>query len=391
MVKRLINALIIILSCGVLASGEAVKLLRAAPEGGMSDSDNALERPIEEEYERLHVQLEELVKRRTSLEIRASGMAAQVTELKARLATESSRMDEFRLRDRLRESQVLADSLDELNITLARLAGEVKKRSLKFSGLYTAAIDSVSLELGDPLVERHAKEDLLRELDRLRKGREALLREQALMSAAIENTRGKGPGERRGRTGRPSLSIGKLAQAVRIRPEDSREEILEKADFIEDVAGKWKRALAALEKNIDHIEEESAVRKRLGEFAQEIALFDEAGVSSRAQQKRPGPADLAPQPGGEGDKSFAWPADGEAPIDMGMETIDRSENQGPEAAALDLELLDPESDLWLLQALEGISADDLEAAVRLLEARRDSIEKDLKSLEELEKIIRKEA
>ena len=63
----------------------------------------------------------------------------------------------------------------------------------------------------------------------------------------------------------------------------------------------------------------------------------------------------------------------------------------PDQLTFDLELGELESGMWLLENLENLSAGELEAAVGLLEARRDSLEENLDILRAMERDIRSKA
>ncbi|HUU29409.1 MAG TPA: hypothetical protein VM123_16525 [archaeon] len=319
---------------------------------------------IRRELAGLETQRAELVLCKDSLSRQADSLASEIAELKSRIAQNYSRLDQFRLQERLRASQVLADSLDKLTLKILELEKRLSRRTLEVISFYTAAIDSLSLEL-QASRNRAGKGELLKRIERLRQ-------ERAIFSDLGESPPAKGREGAR-------LSLEKLAGAARIGPRDSPEELREKANFLEDMAGKWMRALGKLEENLDRISEEGAMRKRLGEFAQEISLFDNAGVSSRAGQR----SQATPATGQE---TYRAPDEGTLML--------KNESLPPEAEglkSLDLELFNLEGDLWLQRNLENLSADEIEAAIRVLEARRDSLENDLRTLRELEQSLRSRA
>ena len=296
--------------------------------------------------------------RRDSLDARSARLASEIADLKARLSVSYSRIDEFRLKERLRASQVLADSLDQLNLELIDIAGKANILREQAIGLYTAAIDSLSLVL-ESKAPRDEKEGILRRIESLR-------RERAGLSQAGEGAQSKG------REVLP-LSLARLEEAVRIGPQDSPEEIKDKADFIADMAGKYSSAISTLEKNLGRLTRESAVRKRLNEFTQEISLFDEGGLSSKAGTR---------QPGASGETVVANEGRTFTPLGKSAEL------EGEKLTTINLELLNPEGDIWLIKNMEYLSPADIETAVKHLETRRDSLKIDLEHLRNLEKILR---
>jgi len=299
--------------------------------------------------------------RRDSLDARSARLASEIADLKARLSGSYSRIDEFRLKERLRASQVLADSLDQLNLELIDIAGKANILREQAIGLYTAAIDSLSLVL-ESKAPRDEKEGILRRIESLR-------RERAGLSQAGEGAQSKG------REVLP-LSLARLEEAVRIGPQDSPEEIKDKADFIADMAGKYSSAISTLEKNLGRLTRESAVRKRLNEFTQEISLFDEGGLSSKAGTRQPA---AGPSPG-----ETVVANEGRTFTPLGKS----AELEGEKLTTINLELLNPEGDIWLIKNMEYLSPADIEAAVKHLETRRDSLKIDLEHLRNLEKILR---
>ena len=302
--------------------------------------------------------------RRDSLAAKAGELAEEVAELKNCLSERFSPLDEMRLGERLRRSQVLADSLDAVNMAILELETKISRCRRLAIGAYTRAIDSLRLKL-DEAFERRAGEKIIRQIE-LARSRRAALAGDAENAADAEG-------------GSQLLSLGKLLEAVRITPGDTPEEIREKADFLQDVADKWLRTLSMLERSLERISEESAIRKRLSEFAQELSLFDETTLPGRAQQRAPA---------GSGNNGIS---NQEVEKGFSSTTALNPRMAAEPAPTYDLELYDPEGDLWLLQNLENLSPEDLEAAFGRLEARRDSLKSELDSLRAVEQGFRKTA
>jgi hypothetical protein len=303
--------------------------------------------------------------RRDSLNERASALAAETNRLKEKLAERTVSLDQYRLEEALRRSQALADSLDAAGTSLAGLDRRLADLRRTAGEAYSAALDSLSqaLETAGNQGERRV---LLKSIEKLRQAR-------ASLSQTAEPGASRRPGE-------PALGLEQLREVALITPQDSQEEIREKADFLSDVAGRWSRALEQIRKGIGRLSDEKEIRQRLGEFAQEISLFDGTAVSSRTATRSAPEAlsDKAPAPGTERAVSDFAP--------VFSETGTAASTQ-----SLDLELYDPEADLRLLQNLEHFSRDDLESAISRLAARSDSLQAELGLLRALELDLRKKA
>jgi hypothetical protein len=303
--------------------------------------------------------------RRDALQKQADELASEVARLKESLAGGFSRLEQYRLEGALRRSQVVADSIDLLNRTVSACTDELAARSLQATAYFTSVLDSLTLELKD-IRNKKLRGEMIEKIERLQAGRAALAR----YSTAA----------RSGKSSETGFSLSQLAQAVQVLPQDSPEEIREKADFITDIAARWSRTLTEVEKNIERLSDERAIKRRLGEFAQEISLFDGTGPSSRAGVK--------PSPASSDDKVFRT----EPPESFGDYSIDGVGGTSPPGQLTsDLELGELESGMWLLENLENLSAGELEAAVGLLEARRDSLEENLDILRAMERKMRSKA
>jgi len=303
--------------------------------------------------------------RRDSLRQQADELASEVARLKESLAGRFSRLEQYRLEGALRRSQVVADSIDLLNRTVSACTDELAARSLQATAYYTSVLDSLTLELKD-IRNKKLRGEVIKKIERLQAERAALAR----YSTAA-------------RAGKPSeagFSLSQLVQAVLVLPQDSPEEIREKADFLTDIAARWSRTLAEVEKNIERLSDERAIKRRLGEFAQEISLFDGTGPSSRAGVKS--------SPTSPDDKVFRTES-AEGYADYSTDGFGGTSQPGQLTS--DLELGELESGMWLLENLDNLSADKLEAAIGLLQTRRDSLQKRLEILRAMERGIRSKA
>ena len=325
--------------------------------------------------ERIRAELDSLLELRASalqrldsFQKQADELAAEVARLKESLAERFSRVEQYRLEGTLSRSQAVADSIDMLNHSISTYTDKLTARSIQATAYYTSVLDSITLELKD-IRARELRLEVMEKIERLQAERAVLARFST--AAGVRKPREAG------------FSLSQLAQVVQVLPQDSPEDIREKADFLTDMAARWSRTLTKLEKSIERLSEESSIRMRLGEFAQEISLFDETGPSSRAGLR----------------------SSSTSPADNGMQTENVLDRQGygdfstekigetfqPDQLTFDLELGELESGMWLLENLENLSAGELEAAVGLLEARRDSLEENLDILRAMERDIRSKA
>jgi len=224
----------------------------------------------------------------------------------------------------------------------------------------TAALDSISLLMKSSLASPNSL--LARRFEELRE------RRQLLAAAA------GGEQEHRPRSDNTRLSLQSLAVLVRFGPGDSPEEVAEKSAFLSDVEQRWSRALDALERNIGLLDEERQMRSRLGEFTQELALFDETGPSNRARA-------VSSQTGTSGETGEIALRPDRNMLDF--TSSDVGSKQMAESIALDIQLADPEIELRLMQSMDRFSSGDIAGLVSLLQARRDSLSSDLDNLKKL--------
>ena len=300
--------------------------------------------------------------RRDSLRARSEALAAEVARYKESQEKDYSTLAQYRLEAGLRRSQALADSLDSLNGIIEGCERSLASKRLAAVSRATAALDSLSRAL-EAVKDRKQRESLLKRIEELTAWRSGLIRYSL---KPLPPPGGAGA----------DWSLDRLSQAIRITDQDSPEQILEKADFLADMAARWSRSLTVLEANIKRLDEEKAIRTRLGEFAQELSLFDETGLSSRAGVR----------PEQSGERGTATPVDNGS----GFSKFTTS-GVLEELPALDQELSNPETQLYLLQNLEHLSLDDLEAALGRLDGQRDSIRVNLRLLQDLEREFRSRA
>ncbi|MCE5270247.1 hypothetical protein LLH00_03090 [bacterium] len=308
--------------------------------------------------------------RRDSLSARLERVSAEVARLKQGVAQDMfSPVEQYRLGESLRAGKSLADSLDRLNVRLSAL----ERRT-------GTAREALRRGLGERIESLGRQPDSRGQIVILRRERESL-------AAGTGAVRADNP-------------LPDLSAALRVEPDDSPDQVRDKADFAADLAARVRRGLDILRTEMERVKDENAVRRRTGEFAQEMALFDE-GLTLRRTDARGGvaAADVPPDDGKTVDANAVGPDRGESGYgdgDFGMRgeistspgSI-TSETAG--ASVLDRELFDPDREHLLNLDLESLSPDQIEAVLTRLSTRRDSLERELGRLQQLEKSLRSQA
>jgi hypothetical protein len=292
-----------------------------------------------------------LYRRRDSLEHLTRVQSEEVELLKHKLEEgKFSPVERFRLENSLRASQILADSLDELSLAISEQESSISRLYREGERLCAMVIDSLGrLSAGSRSISE--LRDNLRELDRYR-----LLR--AGFSQAIADTFSD-----------QATVLGAEEAVIEIEPGDAPEDILEKADFLSDMADKWEGRLALVNKRIERLDEERLIRQQIGEFTQEISLFDRSQTGSRArvESSETGTRNESPTPS---DQEVYGPGR-DTDVQIGSPETETSR---------DLGLYNPETVLGLSESVGALSVDDLEDFLKALHSRQDSLTADLDSL-----------
>ncbi len=309
--------------------------------------------------------------RRDTLSLRMDRVSAEVARLKKSVAGDVfSPVDQFRLGESLREGKSLADSLDRLNVALNALEHRTGAARAALYRELSRRIESLESGKNSPAAGVLASQLA------------SFLSERAALSMTQDRT-----------APRAALNPD-LAAALRVRPDDSPDQVRDKADFAADLAVRVQRGLGLVQAEIRRVRDESAVRLRTGEFAQEMALFDEGLTLRRTEThgpaaSAPGPADKSagdvtevPERGGSGD-IFESGLKGESSI--------QSPDAVSGAGTIDREMYDPDRERLLLGGIESLSPGEIEALLSRLAARRDSLTRDLETLRRLERALRTQA
>ncbi len=313
-----------------------------------------------------------LVGLRAGMLVRSSDLSARIDHFREGGGGPLGPLDKYRLNSVLALSQSLADSLDLVNARLDGIQQEVDGLRLDAVASCTAALDSLSRLMKDSPAGPRGM--LATRFDRLRARRQGL--------ASVDGEPGRN-GRKEQDGGESRISLADLAGLVETRPQDSPEEIAEKSAFLTDIETRWSRTLQALEQSLVRLDEERVMRSRLGEFTQELALFDKTGPSSR---RAAAAGDV------NGGRFRADDGARQTMLERGNDFADLSLNtsQVAESISLDIQMTDPETELRLMQELGRFSADDITGLATLLRSRRDSLAAELDSLRELhERLSRK--
>lgn len=305
-----------------------------------------------------------LGERREQMRKRLEELSAEVARLKTSVEGRGfSPVEQYRLGERLRSSQSLADSLDALNARLDLFSRESSRLGRALYQDYTSEIDSLSRNLQGS----RGRTALLARI-------EALDRERSRLAAGMPTP------------GRPDYNPGSTA-FLRLDPSDTPEEVRDKLNLAGDLSARVQRSLTRIDSDIRRIRDESAVRRRIGEFTQDLALFDQGLASRRVESRLEGPQRSA------GDVSAGY-------LDRGIVSTDKRvegdfalppEDMSAGGVSLDRDLHDPEREQALLAGLGSLSPAELDKALARLQARRDSLVADLQRLSEVEKSLRGQA
>ncbi len=298
------------------------------------------------EIVRLQAERGRLEGTRDSLLVQRGRLAAEVDRLST-LIDSLKASGRGELQEVLRRSPGLSGRLEALDRDLERVQADLEERRERLRAAYDREIEA--------LVRRLAQgpdEGLVRQLVACQKAREALGR------GAVSE--GAGPG----------------AEALSIREDDGPEEVRQKADLMEDMAGRLRAEATEMERRVRQLETERRLRARVAAFAREIDLFDEhlpegrtvsasKGGSGAEGAVPPGATAQAPGPGGDKEQARA-----------GGETT----SQG--ALVAGKEVVREEG------SLEAFSAEDLVAEIQRLKARQKEAQARERALHERVRMFR---
>ncbi|OGG45083.1 MAG: hypothetical protein A3F84_03040 [Candidatus Handelsmanbacteria bacterium RIFCSPLOWO2_12_FULL_64_10] len=304
------------------------------------------------EIDRLEAERGRLGRARDSLLVQRGRLAAEVDRLSARIdSLRAPGGGEFR--EALRRSPRLVGRLEGLDRDLERAGADLEGVRERLRAAYDREIEA--------LVRRLAQgpdEALVRQLVVYEKAREALGRGVV--------SEGAGPG----------------AEALSIREEDGPEEVRQKADLLEDMAGRLRAEAAEVARQVRQLETERRLRARVAAFAREVSLFDEHLPEGRTVSPSEAKVGASPPSGTQG---AVPPGVAQAP---GFEGSKEQVRAGDEAASQGALVAGKEVAREEGSSLEEPSVEDLVAEIQRLKARQREAQERERALRERAGVFR---
>ncbi len=156
----------------------------------------------------------------------------------------------YRLSRSLRKAQALSAKIRDVESKINRVEGQLKEKRKELEGEYERQI-AVLLEELNVVSQAEERRSILEKVKEYQSAKEQLVRPE---KEELEH-----------------LDIDK----IEIKEYDGPQEIREKADLINDFAGKLGKRINMLNARVGKLQEELKTRQRLGEFAEEISFFGE--------------------------------------------------------------------------------------------------------------------
>jgi len=207
---------------------------------------------LEARIARLDTTREEHLNRRAVLILQSDQLAGRIANLKAKARTKEVKAE-------LRTSQDLTRQIEELDRVLAALNAHIQRERADLEVAYEERITVLIHRL--PEAPESSRETMLQELIRCRTARQAL----DVQEEQEREVRDEGE--------------------IEVAPDDGPEEIREKADLLADVADRMAAELAKLSAQIEDLNREQRIRRKMQELADEIVFFDEDLGAPRASQQ----------------------------------------------------------------------------------------------------------
>lgn len=187
---------------------------------------------------------------------RADSMAQAISRLKAKT---TSPLETRSLDEAYRLSQIVADSLQDLQNRAHGLDGQLRQKAELLLKNLNAEILSLVEAKAAAKKKRETKtgERLSRELQSCRQW-------QRICQEILDE---------------PPPPV--LIYEVRVDPDDGARELQRKADFLRDQADRVERELRAFDQKLSALRDEAALRESMQEFSQDLALLDPANEGLR--------------------------------------------------------------------------------------------------------------
>jgi len=327
-----VNSIMFLLLLCLCANSLAAEDRIAALEAQMSDLEKQKEQ-LETENQKLRAESNELSQKIESLKIQARGGLGIIGR--------------YKLSRKLRKAQSLSKEIQSLEKKIYQIEGELKGKRTELEKEYESEIALLLEKLNGGGTGE--KGEILEKVKKYQAAKDQLARQEKRELQPLDITK------------------------IKIEDYDGPQEIREKADLINDFAGKLDDRIEMLNTAIRKLGEEFKTRERLGEFAEEISFFGER--VSREEIAGVPPEEVTD--GRPQDKSSTEPPVLTRPLET--ETLSAS------PAKLVVEKNGVSADF------EGTSLDQIEQRIKLLEKQKQELKKELTALSEKAGSFRKKA
>ncbi|NVM02395.1 MAG: hypothetical protein HWN67_08660 [Candidatus Helarchaeota archaeon] len=174
-------------------------------------------------------------------------LAEEINELKVKISKDESIWDRHRLEEKLKQSQELSDEIKSLNRKIENVRNQYRNKLKEVVKLYN---EKIKTEVKN--MKKTKDENALQKL-------KELYDKRSEWRAKIED----------------EIFYSVFLVDVEINPLDGPEELTEKGDILMDIAEDLRRNMEALQKIKEELQEENEIRTEIGEFIEEIYLFEE--------------------------------------------------------------------------------------------------------------------
>jgi len=292
---------------------------------------------LETENQKLIAESDELSQKIESLKIQARGGLGIIGK--------------YKLSRRLRKAQNLSREIQSLEKKIYQIEAELKGKREELEKEYESEIAILLEKLNGGGTEEKGK--ILEKVKKYQAAKEQLIKQEKRELETLDITK------------------------IKIEDYDGPQEIREKADLINDFAGKLDDRIEMLNTAIKKLGEEFKTRERLGEFAEEISFFGE----------RVSREEIAGIPPEETAEERA--VKDEIPIEIPTLATDNKTLETETLSASPAKLVVEKN--GVSADFEGTSLDQIEQRIKLLEKQKQELKKELTALSEKAGSFRKKA
>lgn len=174
-------------------------------------------------------------------------LAKEIKELKVKISEDESIWDRRRLEEKLKQSQELSDEIKSLNRKIENVRNQYKDELKEAVKLYNEKIKTEVKNMKKSKDEKALQK--LKELYDKRSEWRAKIEDEIFYSVFLVD--------------------------IEINPLDGPKELTEKGDILMDITEDLRRNIETLQKKKEELQEENEIRTEIGEFIEEIYLFEE--------------------------------------------------------------------------------------------------------------------